>query len=471
MKTLIEYFKDIAAIPHPSGQEGGIADYLENFAREKGLECHRDALHNVMIKKPATPGFEGVPAVVLQGHTDMVPAAEEGKDFDFSAQPIELVFEGDTLCANGTTLGGDNAVAVVIMLRLLADASAKHPALECLFTSQEEVGLVGAAGVDPAWIQGKYMINMDAGPEGAFLVSCSGGLGAHTSGPLSSEAVRGAVWQLKIAGLKSGHSGEDIVRERAGALKLMAIALDTLRRKGGARLISLKSGDKDNVIPFSAIALFAMDGDPKNIVESFMREEAQPAYSVADPDIFAEIEAAKAESMLTEADSDRMIDLLVMLPHGVEAMSAAMPGLVETSANLARADIGPESYDIHISIRSASEQKKDWFFRRVEIMGKALGVPIQQQGRYPGWAYEKDSPLRDRAMEVYRRLRGKEPEVLGVHGGLECGLFKGKKADLDIIAIGPDAWELHTAKEGFSISSLERTAEFVRELLATMGDM
>lgn len=469
MKTLMEYFADIAAIPHPSGHEKAIADYLEAFAKAQGLDYFRDSWENVVIRKPASPGYEGAGAVMLQGHTDMVPAAAEGKAFDFTKEPIELVWDGDIVRANGTTLGGDDGVAVVMMLHLLADKNAAHPALECVFTSQEETGLYGANGLDTSQLAAKYMINLDCGPEGYFLVSCAGGMRVRLHTSIARESLQGTAYKLHIGGLKSGHSGSDIHKERAGALMLSGLLLDALRAEGG-RLISLECDFKDNVIPSNATVLFAMQSDPTAIVESF-EKNAQAAYSVADAGLVISLSKDSAPEMLTQKDSDRLIDLLLLLPSGVASLSAAMPGLVETSSNISSSYMQGDAIDISISLRSSSDARKAWLFRKVQRIGEMMGMEVKAEGVYPGWIYEKDSPLRDLAVEIYERQSEKKAVVTGVHGGLECGIFKGKMPELDIIAIGPDSGGHHTADEWMSVSSLERVYGFVRELLESMKNI
>lgn len=462
MKTLMNYFEDIAAIPHISGQEAALADYVEAFAQNLGLACIRDGMHNLVVVKPASPGYEEAGAVLLQGHLDMVGAKRDGVDHDFLLQPIRLVQQGDILQADGTTLGADDGVAVAYMLALLADATLRHPRLECVFTTQEETGLFGAQALDTSMLQATRMINLDAGPEGIFLVSCAGGCRVKLTRPLRREPSALPAWELRISGLKSGHSGADMPAERANALVLAGHILDRLRDQG-LRIASIAGGDKDNVIPPAAQVIFVAEGDPTALV-SAAAAEIRSTWEAADPGISITLSPAEAGEALCSEDSQAVADLLLLLPHGVVSLSAAMPGLIETSANLAAVHMDGDLV-LQMSLRSSADLRKAQILRRVERIAELCGAAVEVSGAYPGWAYQPDSPLRDRAVGVYQELFGQEPKVEGIHAGLECGVLKGKLPHLDILAIGPAYGAMHTPEEWLNIPSFNRYHQFLIKLL------
>ncbi len=465
MKTIMDYFEDICAIPHVSGHEKEIADYVESFAAIEGLTCIRDSLHNLIVTKPATAGYENAPGVMLQGHLDMIAAKKSHVTTDMLTEPIKLIREGDILRADGTTLGADDGVAVAYMLAILADKTLNHPRLECVFTVQEEVGLIGASALDVSSLHSKYMINMDAGPEGVFLVSCAGGCRVKLSRKLDRETVSAAGYKIKISGLKGGSSGMDIGKERANANVIMATILDSLRDYG-LQLVSIVGGGADNAIPSEASATFVLSEKPD--IESISKD-IKHSWKSADPNIEIELSPATANEVqtkeaLTKDDSNAVIDLMLLLPHGISYLSADMPGLIQTSTNFAAVTTG-DNLEIKMSLRSSDNFRKAILKRKVELIARIFGATMEVTGEYSGWEYEKDSPLLDKAVGVFRALYGKEPSVEGLHAGLECGVIKNKMPHLNILAMGPEYRAMHTADEWLNIPSFYRFYEFLLKLL------
>lgn len=463
MKGPMDYFRALSAIPRVSGNEAQAADFVARIAQEHGCAVQRDAMHNLIVTKPASPGFEAADTLLLQGHLDMVGEAAPGVEHDFAADPITLVVEGDILRAAGTTLGADDGVAVAYLLAILSDDTLIHPPLECVFTAQEETGLHGAMALDKSGLQAKAMVNLDAGPEGVFIATCAGGGHAALTCPLSAEPAEGSLWEIRIAGLRGGHSGSCIQLERGNALVLAGLAADELRRSGG-RLVSLHGGDKDNVIPSEAVLCAAFAGDPSGLLTA-LSDTIKACWRESDPGLTLTWTPCPGDTMLDQASSDRTIDLLLTLPHGVVSRNAAMPELVETSSNLAVLRADGDGLEIHLALRSSSDFKKSSLLRRITRLAELFGLTCSTSGFYPGWSYDPESGLREDAVSVYRDLYGNDPVVEGIHAGLECGVFKGAMPWLDIIALGPTYRDMHTPAEWMDLPSFSRTYTFLTALL------
>ena len=454
--AVFRFFEDICAIPHPSHHEEGVADYLEAFAEERGLWCYRDELHNVLIKKPATKGLEGRAPILLQGHTDMVAEKNGDVEHDFLHDPLNLFLDGDLLGARGTTLGGDDGIAVAIMLALLDGALDKHPALECLFTVAEEVGLNGAHGFDYTKIEARRMINLDSENLGVVTAGCAGGLRseltlAYRTVPMTKNALR-----VRIKGLMGGHSGVDIATGRANSNKLMGRLLAGLCKRMQVNLISLCGGSKDNAIPRECEAGFAVD-DP-NAARAYLEEQAvliRGELVAADVGFALEIDPCTGEGMLSDADSLRAVALLSTVDNGVKEMNASVAGLVEWSRNLGviRTENGEMTFVF--SSRSAMESRLDASVEELEALAALTGCTTRHHSRYPGWVYAPASPLRDAYLEAYRAVTGKSARVDVIHAGLECGIIYSKIPDMDIISIGPDMQDIHSPAERLDLASVE----------------
>lgn len=465
---VLSYFEEISAIPRGSGNEKGIADYLEAFAKEHGLSCYRDAIHNVFIKKPASPGRETAGAVLLQGHTDIVCEKNNDYEHDFEKDPLKLYIEGDYLKAEGTTLGADNGTAVAYMLALLEDDTLVHPALECLFTVQEETGLDGAREFDGSKISAKTMINMDAGPEGVATVSCAGGMRIDMKKKMMQVPFSGTALKLEVKGLMGGHSGVEINSSRANANAVMGRVLYNLPK---VNLISLTGGSKDNAIPRECVAMIAVpDAAAARAAAAKMETEILAECTELDKGFKIEIsEAAAPQSMGDDACTKDVIGLLYLAPNGVLSMSPTMEGLVESSSNMGV--VHTEGTDIWVAFspRSSVESRQDQTEQRLKVLADAFGFEFHLRSRYPGWAYDPDSKVRDLAKSTYEELFKRPFKVEAVHAGLECGLIKAKVPDIDIVAIGPDEHNGHTPDEEVSISSMNRVYQFVRALIEKLA--
>ena len=452
LSAFAAYFEEISRIPRISGMTSPIADYLVNFAKGRGLEYCRDEFDNVIIKKPAVAGYEDRPTVILQGHADMVPAGTPEKIEQLKSVGVKIVQEGDIIRADGTTLGADNGIAVAYMLAVLESSSISHPALECLFTSNEEIGLLGAGAIDGALLKGRVMINMDAGGDGCFIAGCAGGLKADISLPILRESVFGKRYKITLSGFLGGHSGVDIHMNRVNAIKVLCEILDGL---SDTRLVSFEGGSADNAIPAGAEAVFIYDKDISSLCEITAPIFAK--YKAIEPCAEMSVDEVSDEARALDADStERIISLILREPTGVVSMSADMPELVETSLNIGTAQLLDNSFELVISIRSPLEESKLKVLSEVEKIAKAHNGSVGTSGEYPGWAYRKVSHLRDICTKCHEELFGTSPAVVTIHAGLECGLFSSKLDGLDCISMGPTTYDVHTVNEHFSLLSAER---------------
>ena len=466
-RTPMQFFEAISAIPRVSGNEKAVADFVEQLALAKGYEVRRDAMHNMVVVRPASPGCEHCDTFMMQGHLDMVAAAKEGVTHNFDTDPIELVRDGDLLRANGTTLGADDGVAVAYMLAILEDDSVVAPRLECVFTVQEESGLIGVQHFDFTGLKATKMLNLDAGPEGVLLVTNAGGCRLKIKRESGMEPVSGKVWNVTVSGLRGGNSTAAIQKEQANALILAGILSDALRAKGG-RLVSLNGGEKENIMPTSVSMTVAFDGDIAAVLEP-LAQEIVTAWDVADPEIVINWKEAEASEMMDEATSNAVIDLLLQLPQGILSWSAAFAGLIETTSNVGICKADSEGIEIAMSLRSASNFRKSVVQRKVSHLAEGCGACVEISGDYPGWSYQPESPLRELCIEVFEEQYGRKPSVEGVHAGLECGVFKAAMPHLDIVATGPLYKEMHTANEWLNVPSFERTYQFILGLLKRLA--
>ena len=466
-RTPMQFFEAISAIPRVSGNEKAVADFVEQLALAKGYEVRRDAMHNMVVVRPASPGCEHCDTFMMQGHLDMVAAAKEGVTHNFDTDPIELVRDGDLLRAKGTTLGADDGVAVAYMLAILEDDSVVAPRLECVFTVQEESGLIGVQHFDFTGLKATKMLNLDAGPEGVLLVTNAGGCRLKVKRDAAMEPVSGKVWNVSVSGLRGGNSTAAIQKEQANALILAGILSDALRAKGG-RLVSLNGGEKENIMPTSVSMTVAFDGDIAAVLEP-LAQEIVTAWDVADPEIVINWKEAEASEMMDEATSNAVIDLLLQLPQGILSWSAAFAGLIETTSNVGICKADSEGIEIAMSLRSASNFRKSVVQRKVSHLAEGCGACVEISGDYPGWSYQPVSPLRELCIEVFEAQYGRKPSVEGVHAGLECGVFKAAMPHLDIVATGPLYKEMHTANEWLDVPSFERTYQFILGLLKRLA--
>ncbi len=456
--SLFHFFEDISAIPRGSKNEAAIADYLVRFATERGLSHYRDEFNNVLITAPATPGYEKEPAILFQGHTDMVCEKNSDTTHDFLTDPLDLYVEDGWLRARGTTLGADNGVAVAVMLALLDGEAAEHPMLECLFTSEEEIGLTGAKNFDYSKITARRMINMDVDGEGKAVVGCSGGCRTDILLPLEFAPAAGQATLLKVGGLMGGHSGIDIGSGRANANKVMGRILLALRHEVDYNLISITGGLAENAIPRECEAVITSH-DYETIKSKALPIAAAIAEELCDDDVgfaFSAVRVQTPELMMKCSGTRRVADMIGVFENGVLRMSDDMPGLVEYSRNLGVIRTEADGVRLSVSSRSAIESQIDASIDYLDAFAELCCASAEHYNRYPGWKFEKISPLRDKYTAVCQKVLSREPEILAIHAGLECGIIKSKVPDMDIIAIGPDLANLHTPEEKLNLSSFER---------------
>lgn len=461
-------FETICSIPHGSGNTKMISDWCVDFAKKRGLEHYQDELNNVIIIKKATPGYENSAPVILQGHIDMVCQAEPGLGKDMSKEGLDIAVEGDTIYAKGTTLGGDDGIAVAMALAILDADDIPHPRLEVVLTVDEETGMYGAAGIDLSPLKGRQLLNIDSEEEGIFTVSCAGGLRANCSFPVVREAVEGQLLSIKVSGLKGGHSGVEIDKGRANANILMGRVLSCIAEETGLRIVSLCGGSADNAIPFECRAEIVAEDVDKAIAATQKADGIfKNEYHATDAGVCVSAQTGDcAQHCAADANSSNtIIDALVMFPNGIRAMSADIPGLVETSLNLGILELGENTARMSFSVRSSVGSRKDMMKKKLSAVTRVLGGSVEFTGEYPAWEYRPESPLRDRMVEVYRRQYNAEPEVVAIHAGLECGLLSDKLPGLDCVSFGPNMKDIHTTKESMSIASVQRTWAFLLEVL------
>lgn len=467
-KEVFRYFEELAAIPHGSGNTKQIADYCEQFAKDRGLSHARDTHDNVVIIREAAAGYETAAPVLLQGHLDMVCEKAPGCRKDMEKEGLDLAEENGWVYAKGTTLGGDDGIAVAMMLALLAEKELPAPRLECIITSDEEVGMLGAAAWQPTLITGRNMINLDSEEEGIFTVSCAGGNRTYCRLPITREPVTGQAVTVKIAGLVGGHSGVEINKGRANADMLLGRLLTAIRSAMPCRILSVAGGQKDNAIPTEAEAgLFCGDTAALTALAAEWQTRLRHEYAPIEPGLTVTVAACgeKTADAMTEESADRVLCLLLCVPNGVQAMSGSLPGLVQTSLNLGILTTGEDAVELHFGVRSSLASQKEMLTERLTVLTRQLGGSVEVFGDYPAWEYRAESPLRELMCEVYREQYGAEPKIEAIHAGLECGLLCEKLPGLDCVSIGPEMLEIHTPRERMSVASVGRVWRFVREVL------
>lgn len=476
-KGVFKYFSEISEIPRGSGNEQAISDYLVSFAKEHQLEYTQDELNNVIIIKKATPGYENESAIILQGHMDMVCEKRKEYTHDFLKEGIHLIVDGDFLHADGTTLGADNGIAVAYILAIFNDESLKHPRLEAIITSDEEVGMNGAKALELSHLQGKYMINLDSEEEGYLLCSCAGGLTGTSILPVKRVSAFGKKVKIGIGGLKGGHSGADIDKNRSNATKLLGRLLFDLRENNSYGLISMQGGFKDNVIPREANAeLLITAEDTNELTDKYngittsitdILNRYKQELSTSEPELNFSIEDMGDDNFETlhPVSFEKMLFLLVNMPNGVQTMSSDLEGLVESSLNLGIFHTMDDKVEFKTSVRSSKSSVKYYISSKLNYMISFLGGDYVVRSEYPAWEFQKDSPLREHLLKLYREVYGKEMKVEAIHAGLECGLIHDKLQDIDIVSIGPDVTAVHTIEEKISISSAIRVYQFLEKVL------
>ena len=477
-QEVFRYFKIICDIPHGSFNTEGISNFLVKFAAGHNYKCTKDDKGNVIIFAPATPGCEKAPALILQGHMDMVCEKAPGCDADMTKDPLKTLVEGDWLTADGTTLGGDDGIAVAMMLAVLDSSEIAHPALECVFTTDEEVGLLGAEALDVSELKGRRMLNMDSESEGAFTVGCAGGadliLAVH--GRRSEKS--GRVLKIKVSGLLGGHSGEMIGAGRANADLLMARILYTLYRKTEFRLLSVQGGNKDNAIPREAEAslLFPSAVDRKKVKKQIkeIRKALKNEYAVCDPGLTVKADwvkenTAELRPAFTKNDTRKFIRFLMAVPNGVIEYTPGLAGMPQTSLNLGILTTAADGISAEFLVRSSVNSQKQMMMDRLSCIAAQFEGSVRIVGQYPAWEYRTESDFRDLLQGVFKDTYGKDAAICVTHGGLECGLLAAKMPGLDAVSIGPEMSGIHTPDEKLNIPSVQRTWQFLIAALEACG--
>jgi dipeptidase D len=470
-ELLWKYFAAISRIPRGSKNETAVARYVVETARALGLPAQQDAAGNVLASKPASPGREGRPSVCLQGHLDMV--CEKNKDtvHDFLKDPIELVRKGDVLMANGTTLGADNGVAVAANLAIMEDRTLEHGPLEFLFTVDEETGLTGANALQPGWLTSRTLLNLDSEEEGALYVGCSGGRDSSGTWDLALDPLPAGMvgFEIRVRGLKGGHSGLEIDKGRGNAIKIAGRVVTRLAAMGG-RLARIDGGNKRNAIPREADAVvFVPNGraaEAVAIVEE-MNATVKAELATVEPDLVVTAERVKGArgKVLKKALQKKLLQTIAALPHGVVKMSADIPGLVETSTNLAIVTTGKKQVTIQTSQRSSVASEIVEIAESVRAVLELGGAKVSGSDGYPGWKPNLNSPILEVAKTTYRSLYGKDPAVKAVHAGLECGIIGEKYPGMDMLSFGPTLEGVHSPDEKIYLDTVEKFWDYLLAIL------
>ena len=469
-ESVFRYFEEICAIPHGSRNTKAISDYLVSFAKAHGLRYRQDESNNVVIFAPGTCGLEDHESVILQGHMDMVCEKDAGCPLDMTVDGLDVTHDGCCIFAKGTTLGGDDGIAVAYALAILDDNTIAHPPLEVIITVDEEIGMLGAAAMDLADVKGRTMLNLDSEDEGIFTVSCAGGATCTVSLNAERKAVYGPCVRLSVEGLRGGHSGAEIHKNRANANKVMGDFLGRIQKLMPLCLTSFSGGSKDNAIPRACQATVVAMGiglERINDIAAQLQQEVRETYDEPEALVQAfDVDALGGNALTTAATAD-VISLLCAAPNGVQAYCPDMPELVQTSLNLGIAKLG-DRFTATFSVRSSVNAEKEGLITKLKELADFYNGTYSQSGTYPAWEFKKDSRLRDVMVPIYTRMFGKEPKVLAIHAGLECGLLGDKLPGLDCVSIGPQMHDIHTSREKLEIASTKRTWDFLLEVLKAL---
>jgi len=471
-KPVIKYFEEISKIPRCSSNEKEISDFLVAFARSKNLEVLQDKALNVLIKKPATTGYEKGPIVILQGHMDMVCDKNKSKKHDFKKDPIVLRVVGDMIFAKDTTLGADNGIAVAYALALLDSNDIPHPPLRVLITTEEEVGLKGALALDSKYLEGDMLINMDGIAEGLIILGCAGGVRTrHFIPVIWQNSTKDFIpYQISVRGLKGGHSGAEIDKGRGNSNKLMGRFLNSLLREIDFCLSKINGGSKMNAIPRETESIVLINPhdeyklvtkvDEWNLI--FKKE-----FKISDPGVSLKVRRMKDVylKVLSRDIMGKVISLLVLMPNGVQTMSKIMEGLVESSINFGVVSTNDSGILFESSIRSNVKSLKQNILSQVQMIANILQIDFKSDSEYPEWEYNSNSKLKEIFKKVYKKIFHSELKIRATHGGLECGILKEKNKHLDMVAFGPNMYDVHSPSEHISIISIERTWEYLLAVL------
>lgn len=489
---VFSYFQEICAIPHGSGNTGMIADYCLEFAKLHGLKARKDMSDNIVIFKAGSSGYEDCEPVILQGHLDMVCEKEPDCDIDMSVQSIKACTDGKMVWADGTTLGADDGIAVAFILAVLASDTIAHPPIQAVLTSDEEIGMLGARDLDTSELTAKRLINIDSESEGILYVSCAGGVRTECDIPVVYEDAVGWVsggeqddnasdaagngqvcFEIKISGLAGGHSGVEIHKQHTNAIRLLASLLSHASCAADFRLVSLSGGGKENAIPKEAKAVVSVRSCDATTFEQSIKESADvwmQEISATEPHVKIEVGKADAaaDKVLDFHSTENVIYALWLSPDGVYKMSQEIKGMVQTSLNLGIAYLDADKLVYKYLIRSNTAAGKKLLLERVTTFVKHLSGKVVTMSDYPAWEYKSDSQLRKICVDSFTNVYGHEPEVTSIHAGLECGILAGKMPGVDMISFGPTLESVHTPDECMNVASVERTWEYLREILKSL---
>lgn len=467
-QAVFRSFYEINQIPRCSGHEEAVSNYIKNWASALGLEVKQDHAYNLIIRKDGTPGYEGSAPIIIQGHLDMVCDKTPDSTHCFEKDPISLLVDGDRVKADRTTLGADNGIAVAYAMALLESNDIPHPPLEVLLTTNEESGMDGARAVLRKDLTGNTLINLDAEEEGVFLVGCSGGVRVDVAQDLTREEAAGLFYTITVGGLKGGHSGSDIHLERGNANRILATVLCSLKKSVPFRLADFTGGSKTNAIPRDAKALIVFDpilADTVRQVIDTASKEMKNEFRASDPGLWITGEAvSNRQNAWSAADTDCFLRVMTTLPSGLLHRSVEISGLTETSCNLGVVTTETATVTCHASIRSSVTSRKWKVVDQFMALGALSGARINVLSDYPPWEYRPKSRIRDIFVESYKTLFGKDPVITAIHAGLECGLFTETLGEMDMIAIGPNLYNVHSPEESMSISSVAHTWELLKEV-------
>ncbi len=484
IQAVLDLFEELNKVPRQSKHEEKISAWLVEWAEKNGLKAERDESMNVLIKAPATPGYEDKPTVVIQGHMDMVCEKIAGSSHDFSKDPIKCIVNGEWLKADGTTLGADDGIALAMGLLLATDKEVVHPPLELLFTIDEETGLTGANTLKPGWLSGKILLNIDTEDEGVFTIGCAGGRDTKIEMEYTPVEVPAGdkVYEMKVWGLSGGHSGVDINLPRGNSNIIAARLLDEAARNAATKLIFIEGGSAHNAIPRETKAVFSTDKDVSSVL-AVLREKIIGEIGYAEPNMKIDINPVvnNYRNELNIEDTKKFIGIMMAMPHGVAAMSKDIEGLPETSNNFAtikmtmpaskgsllRSETGTIS--ILSSQRSSVESRLDWISRKIEAIAVAAGAKTATSDGYPSWEPNMDSALNKKCVEIYKKLFGNEPKVEIIHAGLECGIIGSKNEGMDMVSFGPTIKNPHTPDERLEIATVGKVWDFCVALLEELS--
>lgn len=467
------YFEELAKIPHGSRNTKEISDYLVQFANDHELFSIQDEMNNVIIIKEASSGYENAAPVIIQGHMDMVCEKENGCTIDFTKDGLDLYIDGDFLKARGTTLGGDDGIAVAYALALLEASDIPHPRLEVIVTVDEEIGMLGAAEIDLSMLKGRMMLNIDSDEEGIFICGCAGGMSVHTCIPVTRTRQSGTKFTITVNGLSGGHSGVEIDKEHGNADIIMGRVLKCIFNETPFGILSLEGGMKDNAIPRECTAEILLSDDKKEAVYEIVKQmdtilKKELVSSDSGVTVSCTPDGSTEGDALDFSSVNRVIYYLRTVPNGILHMSQQMNGQVETSLNLGIMKLTEDALTTVTSVRSSVSTRKAEVYDKVAAIVEMLGGTAEATGDYPAWEYKQDSALRPTVEKVYEKLFHKKPVFETIHAGLECGLISEKIEDLDCVSFGPANYDIHTPKERLSISSTGRIWDFLTEFLREM---